>query len=181
MTTCFSARAEWAFACLALSISVLITELRAQSSPPEGIPSCAPNAIACVRADFDGDGRNDKAEVLRQDFVGMYGLSISLQNGDHFGPLMGSYEPARDRISLAIRRGTGDLRCRNWRPGTGCGFPLQRGGLGQALYLSHSREGDFVISFGFPHSAGATAGSGAPQSLRFVVIPALDGPATRDP
>lgn len=108
-------------------------------------------------------------------------VSVSLHNGREYGPFGGTLDRRVETVSLTVREGLGDLRCRNWTPGTVCGFPVQGGGLRGAHYLSYSRQGDFVIVFGFPQYGVPMPGQSRADTFGMSVIPAIEGAITPDP
>lgn len=120
--------------------------------------------------DLDGDGSVDHVTLLYERLTRMVFIQVQTHTGRTLLPFAGQFDPKRDRLTLTTRSGGGDYRCRLWKPGQGCGFPLHSHDLPDvALYVTDSRRGGFVLYIprGYGKDANPTGG--------FKVVPALDG------
>lgn len=181
--SCFIANVCASLSTLWLAAAGGLPEAKAQQPSSPTRLECAPNSLTCLRVDIDGDGAPDVAQIVYQQRDRRYWVVVTLQNGLEYAPFGGSLDPRRETISLILREGRGDLFCRNWTPGTACGFPVSARGPRQVLYLSHSRQGEFVLTFSFPHDyRGILERNGRVRTDgNFSVSPAFDGPVTPDP
>lgn len=150
--------------------------------PEVACPGETSSCLASLRVDIDRDGKLDTVQLWHSERIRIYFVAVHTGSGRYYGPITGGYDPATQKVSLTWREGAGDLRCRNWTPGKACGYAVAALAPRQALYLSHSSQGDFVLQFIYPHTYRDTAPDGGPRTDGyFQVVPALDGPVTDDP
>lgn len=136
--------------------------------------------LASVSADLDGDGKPDSAELVYDMRTSMFNLLISTANGNFYRPLAGPVDRRVELPSMNVRRGTGDLRCRQWSDGTVCGYPTLSDAPSTALYVTGG-NGEFVIYITAPIVARSSKASGETQSKAYtVVVPALEGEAVEE-
>lgn len=164
------------FSMLASLVGALAGANAAQGISENSMSSCPPShlglscRLASLRGDLDGDGKDDDVEV-RYDFPErLYFVHVTTSRGQSYHPFMAGHDPTRDRVSISYRNGW-DYRCRNYVPGKECGYGFSSGYPRSALYLSDSRNGEFVLMLTFPHMKPNMKASDA----RFVVMPPLDG------
>jgi hypothetical protein len=129
-----------------------------------------------MQADLDGDGAADTATLTYDRLVRIYWLSVKTSTGIDYYPFQAAHDARRDRVTMSYRTGKWDYRCRNYIPGKLCGYPVSDGYPSAALFLSDSRNGDFVLMLTFPHLKPNMK----PSDGHYVVMPALDG-APMDP
>lgn len=133
--------------------------------------------LGSVRADLDGDGKPDAAELVYDQRTKLFSVLIRIADGNFYRPLAGAVDRRDQLPSMKVRTGSGDLRCRLWSDGTVCGYPTLSDAPSTALYVT-AGNGKFVIYITAPIIARSGKASGNDRSKAYtVVVPALEGEA----
>lgn len=131
------------------------------------------DCLAAFQIDLDGDGKPDEVSMVHDAPRSMYWIAVYTASGRKFTPFRSYYDPKVDRVTLTVRQGAGDFRCRFWTSGQSCGHVIGSHDLpDRALYLSDSKRGDFL--FWMPPGWGAAYN---PESS-VVMMPALESAPT---
>ncbi len=144
---------SWLITPLSATCAVLGAFAYAQAEPsaPRTERVCATghigaDCLAAFEIDLDGDGKPDDVSMVHDALRGMYWIAIYTASGRNFTPFQSYYDPKVDRVTLTVREGEGDFRCRSWVNGQSCGHVIGSHDLpGRALYLSDSKRGDFLL------------------------------------
>jgi hypothetical protein len=149
----------------------------AQTGSSDAAPTCPRYAffrqcLTALSADLDGDKRPDQIGLIYSADTKTYQVAVNTAAGLTLAPFEARVDLTKAKISLTIRSGRGDRRCRLWIAGgeDTCGYPATSNSLpSNILYLSDSVHGEFAI---YLPSGGRTEFN---ETGRFVVMPALEG------
>lgn len=150
--------------------------------PPEASPwpACS-SCLAAFDVDLDGDGQPDRVELNRDRRLRLYYIHVRTRAGRLYRPFTGSFDGPDGKLSLSLRTGTGDLRCREWVEGHNCGyFTTAHDTPSKVLYLTDGKRGDFVIYMVVTISPTPRGTPGPRRDEYFVVMPALEGAPTKE-
>lgn len=153
-------------------------------TPPAQSAECATagRCLAAFSADLDGDEAPDRVELVYEGRLRLYNVIVHTKTGRFYRPFVGSLDPEKETVSLTLRSGGGDKRCRSWVSGRYCGYVMRGDVPPNVLYLSHSRHGDFVLFMNFQDSHRTHEPGGSPRKDGFfLVMPALEGDPSDNP
>jgi hypothetical protein len=127
--------------------------------------------LTSLSADLDGDKKPDRIGLIYSTETKTYQVVVRTAAGLTAAPFEASVDLGKAKVSLTVRSGLGDTRCRLWVERGRCGYPVMSHDLAEnILYLSDSANGDYAIYLPMQ------AYTGFNKTGQFKVMRALEGP-----
>jgi hypothetical protein len=140
------------------------------------------SCVTELSVDIDRDGRPDTVRIEKERDISVW-ILITMASGKSYTPFAAELEKD-DKISLELRDGQGDPRCKNWAANIGCvkHYSPNNAYLTPAILVKHNRIGNFILTYndGEPKYIPAVKKGEKPSPKKlghtsFTVWPEIDG------
>lgn len=117
----------------------------------------SPGVVSEASADFDGDGRLDKAQLVADPGQESLFLKVDLGGGRLLTPMAVRLDESTKDMRLETRRGD-DVRCPNYRVKPTCGRPYDVAPGNVALVVTAPKQRALIFYFGKDGRTSLTLG-----------------------
>jgi len=137
-------------------LALVLAGFPAQAAPLPDFHA-APSVISEASADFDGDGRVDKAQLTADPAQESLMLRVDMGGGRLLTPMVVHLDESTRGMRLETRRGD-DVRCPNYRARPTCGRPFDVAPGNPALVVTAPRQRALIFYLGQDGRTSLTLG-----------------------